>query len=79
MSPVVVPGLTPVIRSLLPRPEDKQLERVADARGAAGQDHDAVGVAVERDLLLRQKPDEEAEAGRQQKSAQDGEPQRRSQ
>ena len=37
----------------LAAPGRQQLDRVGDARGAAGQRHDAVGIAVERDLLGR--------------------------
>ena len=46
----------------LAAPGGEQLDRVRDARGAAGQHHDAVGVAVERDFLARHMPDEPHEA-----------------
>ena len=32
----------------------KEFERVRYSRGAAGQDHDAVGVALKRDFFARQ-------------------------
>ena len=54
----------------------EQFERVGDARRAAGQHHDAVGVAIERDFLVRQQPDEAGEAEHQRDAAEDGEPDR---
>ena len=51
----------------------EQFERVGDARGAAGQHHDAVGVAIERDFLARQQPDETGEAERERQHAENGE------
>ncbi len=46
----------------LAAPGGEQLDRIRDARGAAGEHHDAVGIAVERDLRRRHVPDEPDEA-----------------
>ena len=51
-----------MINSRLPRPAGQQLERVGDARCAAGQNHDAVGVAIGLDLLAGQQPGENGKA-----------------
>ena len=50
----------------------EELERVGDARGAAGQHDDAVGIAVERDLLARQQPNKNDEAEHKRDAAKDG-------
>src|SRR6516162_1179850 len=54
-------------------PSSEQCKPVADARVAAGQHHDTVGVAIKLDLLVRQLPNEITEAADKQNRGNDNE------
>jgi len=66
-------GVDPGDEQALAAAGGEQFKRVGDARGAAGQHHDSVGVAIEHDLAARQQPDESHKAEYERDAAQDGE------
>src|SRR5262249_26441563 len=54
-------------------PGSEQCKRIADARVAAGQHHDTVGIAIKLDLLVGQLPNEITETADKQDRGKDNE------